>query len=115
MNHKDLPMPVFYDHKCAERWGYHPNETILGTAAHDWRKSMDIKPSAADKTNVHLLLIDVQKDFCHPEGALFVAGRHSATIDNEADLLARGCRRAALVHSGSFVRLQSCFCIELDS
>jgi nicotinamidase-related amidase len=25
--------------------------------------------------NVHLLLIDVQKDFCHPEGALFVAGR----------------------------------------
>ncbi|MBK9259145.1 MAG: nicotinamidase [Polyangiaceae bacterium] len=75
MNHKDLPLPVFYDHKSAERWGYHPNETVLATAADDWRKSMGIRPAASDKTNVHLLLIDVQKDFCHPEGALFVAGR----------------------------------------
>ena len=75
MKHIDLPMPVFYDHKSAERWGYHPKQEVLFAAADDWRRSNDIKPAGADKMNVHLLLIDVQKDFCHPEGALFVAGR----------------------------------------
>src|SRR5258705_10143815 len=75
MKHIDLPMPVFYDHKSAERWGHHPKQEVLLAAAEDWRRSNDIKPAGADKTNVHLLLIDVQKDFCHPEDALFVAGR----------------------------------------
>jgi nicotinamidase-related amidase len=75
MNHKDLPLPVFYNHKSAERWAYHPRQELLFTAAEDWRKSFDIRPAASDKTNVHLLLIDVQKDFCFPEGALFVGGR----------------------------------------
>src|SRR5262245_5411815 len=75
MIHRDLPLPVFYDHKSAERWGYHPKEDIVFAAADDFRVANCIKPSGADKTNVHLLLIDVQKDFCHPEGALFVAGR----------------------------------------
>ncbi|MDI1429312.1 nicotinamidase [Polyangium sorediatum] len=75
MNHKELPLPVFYDHKSAEKWGHRPKEELLFVAAEDWRKALDIRPAGADKTNVHLLLIDVQKDFCHPEGALFVAGR----------------------------------------
>ena len=34
-----------------------------------------MKPAAGDRKNVHLLLIDVQKDFCFPEGTLYVAGR----------------------------------------
>jgi nicotinamidase-related amidase len=75
MNHTDLPFPVFYNHKSAERWGYHPKEDILFAAAEDWRTSLDIRPAGSDKANIHLLLIDVQKDFCFPEGALFVAGR----------------------------------------
>lgn len=75
MSHKDLPLPVFYDHNNASRFGYHPKSDLIFTAAEEWRKSNGIKPAGADKTNVHLLLIDVQKDFCHPEGALFVAGR----------------------------------------
>ena len=75
MNHKELPLPVFYDHKSAEKWGHRPKEELLFVAAEDWRKALDIRPAGADKTNVHLLLIDVQNDFCHPQGALFVAGR----------------------------------------
>lgn len=75
MKHRDLPLPVFYDHKSAERWGYHPKEDVVFAAAEDWRRAHAIKPSGADTTNVHLLLIDVQRDFCHPEGALFVGGR----------------------------------------
>ena len=34
-----------------------------------------ITAAAADKPNVHLLLIDVQKDFCFPRGSLYVGGR----------------------------------------
>ncbi len=75
MSHKDLPLPVFYDHNSASRFGYHPKSDVVFTAAEEWRRSNDIKPAGADKNHVHLLLIDVQKDFCHPEGALFVAGR----------------------------------------
>jgi nicotinamidase-related amidase len=75
MKHRDLPFPVFYNHEHAARWGYQPRHELVFQAAEDWRKSLDIRPSGSDRTNVHLLLIDVQKDFCFPEGALFVAGR----------------------------------------
>lgn len=43
--------------------------------------------SACDKRRVLLLLIDMQKDFCHWDGALFVAGRDGAGAFND-------CRRA---------------------
>lgn len=71
----ELPLPAFYDPKNAARWGYHPDEAALHAAATAWRKAHGIKPSASDAQNVHLLLIDVQKDFCFPQGSLYVAGR----------------------------------------
>src|SRR5262245_58934078 len=70
-----LPLPPFFDPRRAADWGYRPDAAALATAAGTWRKQHAVKPSAADETRVHLLLIDVQKDFCFPAGTLYVAGR----------------------------------------
>ncbi len=70
-----MTLPAFYDPRHAAAYGYRPDAVSLATAATDWKRQHRIKPSAADETRVHLLLIDVQKDFCFPEGSLYVAGR----------------------------------------
>ncbi|MDX2091313.1 MAG: nicotinamidase [Kofleriaceae bacterium] len=70
-----LPLPASYDARRAGDYAYRPDATQLATEATAWRAQHAIKPAAADETRVHLLLIDVQKDFCFPEGSLYVAGR----------------------------------------
>ncbi|MFT3771869.1 MAG: nicotinamidase [Minicystis sp.] len=75
MKNGALPLPSLYDPRNAERWAYGPDQAALATAAAAYRKQHDVKPAAADGRQVHLLLIDVQKDFCFPQGSLFVAGR----------------------------------------
>lgn len=70
-----LPLPSFYDPKNADRYEYRPDQQRLFAEAAAWRKKHRITPSATDARNVHLLLIDVQRDFCFPEGSLYVAGR----------------------------------------
>jgi nicotinamidase-related amidase len=75
MSTTDLPLPAFYDPRSAERWSHAPDQQALFAAAAGFRKQHALKPAAADKQSVHLCLIDVQKDFCFPEGSLFVAGR----------------------------------------
>jgi len=70
-----LPLPPFYDPANAARFSYAPDQARLFTAAAEWKKAHALSPAAADKRSVHLLLIDVQKDFCFPEGSLYVAGR----------------------------------------
>lgn len=75
MSTQTLPIPSFFDAARAAEWSYRPDATQLATTAAAWRAQHRLKPSAADETRVHLLLIDVQKDFCFPEGSLYVAGR----------------------------------------
>jgi nicotinamidase-related amidase len=70
-----LPLPASYDARRAADYAYRPDPAKLATEATAWRAQHAIKPAAADETRVHLLLIDVQKDFCFPEGSLYVAGR----------------------------------------
>ncbi len=72
---RPLPLPPFFDPGNAERHGYAPDAARLLTEAPEWRRSHGVKPAGNDKKAVHLLLIDVQKDFCFPEGSLYVAGR----------------------------------------
>lgn len=75
MTRKPLPLLPVYDPANAADWGYVPDTAALARNAPEWARAHGVKPSAADATRVHLLLIDVQKDFCHPEGTLYVAGR----------------------------------------
>jgi len=70
-----LPLPPFFDPAHAASWAYRPDETALTGAAAAWRAAHHLRPSASDEYKVHLLLIDVQKDFCFPEGSLYVAGK----------------------------------------
>ena len=72
---KQLPIPDLFDARRAGDYAYRPDAATIATAATAWRAQHAIRPSAADETRVHLLLIDVQKDFCFPEGSLYVAGR----------------------------------------
>lgn len=72
---KPLPLPGFYKAKNAEDWSYEPNEAALLTEGDAWGKKHGIRPAGGDKTKIHLLLIDVQKDFCYPKGTLYVGGR----------------------------------------
>src|SRR5215475_8319450 len=72
---KPLPLPPVFDPKRAADSRYRPDAAVLATAAADWRAQHAIRPAASDETRVHLLLIDVQKDFCFPDGSLYVAGR----------------------------------------
>ncbi len=71
----DLDIPAFFDPKNAENWAYSPDEQNLFEQAASFRKAHALRPAAGDEHNVHLLLIDVQKDFCFPQGSLFVGGR----------------------------------------
>lgn len=70
-----LPLPAFFDPRNAERKEYAPDQLRLFAEAAEWRRLHAITPAAVDRRNVHLLLIDVQKDFCFPSGSLYVAGR----------------------------------------
>jgi nicotinamidase-related amidase len=70
-----LPIPAFFDGANAASYAYRPDAAALATAAAGWREHHAIRPSASDEKRIHLLLIDVQKDFCFPEGTLYVAGR----------------------------------------
>ena len=78
-----LPLPPFYDPRSAAQFAYAPDQGRLFAAAAEWKKAHAIAPAASDKRAVHLLLIDVQKDFCFPEGSLYVAGRSgSGAVDD---------------------------------
>ncbi|HAH06143.1 MAG TPA: nicotinamidase [Elusimicrobia bacterium] len=68
-------LPAFYDPANAGRWDYAPDQQALFAAAAEWRREHAVRPAASDRFSVHLLLIDAQKDFCFPKGALYVAGR----------------------------------------
>ncbi|MFN0251943.1 MAG: nicotinamidase [Kofleriaceae bacterium] len=70
-----LPSPALFDGKRASDYAYRPDAAKVAADAQDFRAKHSLKPAASDETRVHLLLIDVQKDFCFPEGSLYVAGR----------------------------------------
>lgn len=70
-----LPIPPFFVSARAANWDYAPNQSQLFTDATEWRRRHSVPLAATDQLNVHLLLIDVQKDFCLPQGSLYVGGR----------------------------------------
>jgi nicotinamidase-related amidase len=84
-----LPVPAFYDPENARRWSYRPDPQALFEEAGRWRARYAIPASGADRRKVHLLLIDAQKDFCFPEGTLYVGGRSGTGAMDDNDRIAR--------------------------
>ena len=61
--------PDFYDPKRIGTLFYPDKAAIAATA-----RAASLSPAAGDERTVHLLLIDMQVDFCHKEGSLYVPG-----------------------------------------
>ena len=70
-----LPLPELFVPERAASWTYRTEMPALIAAAESWRRRHSIAPASEDRARIHLLLVDLQKDFCLPEGGLFVGGR----------------------------------------
>lgn len=70
-----LPIPEFFEAAHAALYDYDPNAQALFDAAWNYRREHGVRPSGSDGFKTHLLLIDVQRDFCFPSGGLYVGGR----------------------------------------
>lgn len=70
-----LPLPDSFDPVRSESFGYDPDPVAVATAAYRFADAHALRPAAQDSVRTLLLLVDLQKDFCFPEGALYVAGR----------------------------------------
>jgi nicotinamidase-related amidase len=81
-------VPDFYNPRHAGDWAYQPNTQALLTHASRWRQQHAVKPAGSDCRKVHLLLIDVQKDFCFPQGTLYVGGRSGTGAIDDSDRIA---------------------------
>ncbi len=63
------PVPSFYDPQRIGALFYPDMARIADEAA-----AAGLPPASEDARNVHLLLIDMQVDFCHETGSLYVPG-----------------------------------------
>lgn len=80
-----LPLPAFFDPKNAALWEYNPSAQKLFEEAEKWRAAHAIAP--VKKPRIHVLGIDLQKDFCFPTGSLYVGGRSGmGAIDDNVRL-----------------------------
>ncbi len=61
--------PTFYDPSRIDTLYYPDVATIAAEAT-----TAGLKPAVEDKENVHLVIIDMQVDFCHEKGSLYVPG-----------------------------------------
>ncbi len=87
MKKVELPTPELFDESHAREWSYSPDQQVLHEAAVAWRREHELSPASEGGSRVELLLIDVQKDFCFPEGSLYVGGRSGeGALDDNARL-----------------------------
>src|SRR6187401_3726454 len=82
-------IPAHYHPAQARRFGYRPDAQRLFDVATPFRRENHILPSASDPRRNHLVLIDVQRDFCFPEGTLYVGGRSGRGALEDNDRIAR--------------------------
>ena len=82
-------IPAHYNEAHGRQFGYNADASALFEAATIFRREHHILPAASDVHRNHLLLIDVQRDFCFPEGTLYVGGRSGVGAIEDTMRLAR--------------------------
>ncbi|MYJ26929.1 MAG: nicotinamidase [Holophagales bacterium] len=70
-------------------WSYNPDPNRVAAAAADWRSRHELTSASTDETPRILLLVDEQRDFCLPEGSLYVGGRSGRGAIEDADRVVR--------------------------
>lgn len=99
----ELTIPSHFNPANAGSWSYRPDENSLMVSAFAWAKQHGLHPSAIDKAIIHLLVIDAQKDFCFPEGTLYVGGRSgTGAIDDNRRLAEFMYRNLGLITNTTF-------------
>lgn len=100
---QSVPVPPFFTPKNAAEWNYRPQIANVFNEAHRWKKLHAVRQSASDKKMVHALFIDVQRDFCFPEGTLYVAGRSgTGAIDDSRRMAEWVYRNLGIITQMSF-------------
>ena len=84
-----MTLPAHYDPANARDWAYAPDQRALFVAAREAAAESGFATAASDGFTVELVLIDAQKDFCFPEGSLYVAGRSGRGALDDNDRIAR--------------------------
>jgi nicotinamidase-related amidase len=70
----ELPLPPHFDpDRVGEVWRVAYQE--VARAASEWASDHAIQPSSLDRTDVCLVVVDVQNTFCIPDFELYVGGR----------------------------------------
>ncbi len=82
-------IPAHYLPIHARQFGYRPDAQALFDAAGVFRREHHVLPAASDLRRNHLVLIDVQRDFCFPDGTLYVGGRSGQGAMDDNDRIAR--------------------------
>jgi nicotinamidase-related amidase len=72
---RELPEPPFRDPAHDGSWSWTPDPPALLEAAAGWRRRHAIPLAGEDGLDLQLLVVDGQRDFCLPEGSLYVGGR----------------------------------------
>jgi nicotinamidase-related amidase len=83
------PIPAHYDPRHAREFSYRPDAQSLFDSATLFRREQHLLPAASDLRRNHLVLIDLQRDFCFPEGTLYVGGRSGQGALEDNDRIAR--------------------------
>ena len=100
-----LPLPPFFDPANAARFDHRPDAQALFAFAQGWKRAHALQPASSAAANVHLLLIDVQKDLCFPEGSLYVGGRSGRGAIDDTRRIAEFIHR----HLGALTNITATF------
>ncbi|MCU0243095.1 MAG: nicotinamidase, partial [Vicinamibacteria bacterium] len=84
-----LPVPAFFNVAHVRHYDFRPDAQRLFEDAVTWGAAHAIPTAGLDTRRVLLLLIDLQKDFCFPEGSLFVGGRSGTGAMDDNERIAR--------------------------
>jgi nicotinamidase-related amidase len=85
---RELPLPPFHDPSHDGSWTWSPDPPALLEAAPAWRRAHSIPLAGEDALDLHLLVVDEQRDFCLPQGALYVGGRSgTGAVDDTGRLV----------------------------
>lgn len=89
LSESELPLPRFFRVDACRAWRHEADAAKLLPLASQWAAEHGISPSGADRQRTHLLVVDAQRDFCLPEGRLFVGGRSGTGALADTERLVR--------------------------
>ncbi len=105
--------PGFFNPANAASFAYSPNQGDVRVAAQQFVRQHGINPVKPTDFKVELAIIDGQKDFCFPEGSLFVAGRSGRGAIDDSVRIAEFIYRNVDIITGITTTLDTHFAFQI--